>query len=125
MANEIGRNVQRFFDKVEESITENKRCKLCSKSVNYDNAVFIQLERLKFMFFLLYSLITQTAFQHVMFAYPLQVLKFAVVYFMHQSFVSTAPPSPTGIAVLRQLLFNCPCSAGEITGGFTLGILPL
>ena len=50
MANEIGRNVQRFFVKVEESIIENKRCKLCSKSVN-DNAVFLQLERLKFMFF--------------------------------------------------------------------------
>ena len=50
MANEIGRNVQRFFVKVEGSITENKRCKLCSKSVN-DNAVFLQLERLKFMFF--------------------------------------------------------------------------
>ena len=50
MANEIGRNIQRFFVKVEESITENKRCKLCSKSVN-DNAAFLQLERLKFMFF--------------------------------------------------------------------------
>ena len=33
MANEIGRNIQRFFVKVEESITENKRRKLCSKSV--------------------------------------------------------------------------------------------
>ena len=54
MANEIGRNIQRFFVKVEESITENKRCKLCSKSVN-DNAAFLQLERLKFMFFLSYS----------------------------------------------------------------------
>ena len=54
MANEIGRNVQRFFVKVEESITENKRCKLCSKSLNYEpNDVFIQLERLKFMFFLI------------------------------------------------------------------------
>ena len=83
MANEIGRDVQRFFVKVEESITENKRCKLCSKGVN-DNAVSLQLERLKFMFFLSYSLITQTAFQHVMFAYPLQVLNFAVVYFTHQ-----------------------------------------
>ena len=50
MANEIGRNVQRFFVKVEESITENKRCKLCSKGVN-DNAVSLQLERLKFMCF--------------------------------------------------------------------------
>ena len=90
MANEIGRNVQRFFVKVEESITENKRCKLCSKGVN-DNAVSLQLEKLKFMFFLSYSLITQKAFQHVMFAYPLQVLNFAVVYFMHQSFVSAAP----------------------------------
>ena len=103
MTNEIGRNIQRFFVKVEESITENKRCKLCSKSVN-DNAVFLQLERLKFMlFFLSYSLITQTAFQHVMFAYPLQLLNFAVVYFMHQSFVSAAPTygDSRGIAGLR------------------------
>ena len=53
MANEIGRNVLRFFGKVEESITENKICKLCSKSVN-DNAVFLQLERLKFMFFIIF-----------------------------------------------------------------------
>ena len=78
MANEIGRNIQRFFVKVEESISENKRCKLCSKSVN-DNAVFLQLERLKFMFFLSYSL----HHSHVKFAYPLQVLNFAVVYFIH------------------------------------------
>ena len=82
MANEIGRNIQRFFVKVEESITENKRCKLCSKSVN-DNAAFLQLERLKFMFFLSYSPSSLRAFQHVKFAYPLQVLNFVVVYFIH------------------------------------------
>ena len=50
MANEIGRNVQRFFVLVEESITQNKRCKLCSKSLNF-NAVFFQFERLKFKCF--------------------------------------------------------------------------
>ena len=47
--------------------------------------IFLQLERLKFMLLFFYHIpfITQTAFQHVMFAYPLQVLNFAVVYFIH------------------------------------------
>ena len=58
-----------------------------------------------------------------------QYIVHILVPLMHQSFVTTPPPSPThregwGIAGLkcRQLLFGCPLSAGEMTG-FDIRIL--